>query len=619
MVTSYQKSPSPLRLVERTQFWKDNSMVLQELGHVKKLVFFAVFFPLLSAAFEGFGIGFLFAFLQTIVTPNPPPFAIGIQWFDIWVLGSQSSTQEQLYRICALILASTWIRAFFNYLSSYSSELMKLTLVDRLNQKVFEQIQALSLSFFNSSRSGEIVNILTTEMGRFQQAVTVFNFGIFKLLAGLVYIFILLKISWQLATVSAVLFGCITFFISTFNTRIREDSFPVSKANARFTEKAIEIINGIRTINAFATQDFERRRFYQASDRVVKTSLHSLKRYLLVRPLLEGMVTTVLVGMIIAGLTIFVSNGTIQTATLLTFLLVLFRLLPSLQEVSGALASFSGFQGSIQTISNFLSPFEKPYLKSGDRTFYGLQNSIEFLNVDFGYNPDRLVIHDLNLTIEKGKTVALVGSSGAGKTTLSDLIPRFYDPVEGKILLDGVNLCEFNVQSVRRRIAVVSQDTFIFDASVRENIAYGLDDVNDQVIWDAARAANALEFLQALPDGLNTRLGERGALLSGGQRQRIAIARALLRDPEILILDEATSALDSVSEKLIQEAIEKLSVGRTVIAIAHRLSTIIRADKVVVLNSGRIVEEGRYSELVAQRGELWKYHQMQHEDPQYAS
>ena len=594
-------------------------MVLHEFSNMKRLVFFAVFFPLLSAAFEGFGIGFLFAFLQTIVTPNPPPFAIGIQWFDIWVLGSQSSTQEQLYRICALILTSTWIRAFFNYLSSYSSELMKLTLVDRLNRKVFEQIQGLSLSFFGNSRSGEIINILTTEMGRLQQAVTVFNFGIYKLLAGLVYIFILLKISWQLATVSAVLFGCITFFISTFNARIREDSFPVSKANGRFTEKAIEVINGIRTINAFATQDFERRQFYHASDRVVKTSIHSLKRYLLVRPLLEGMVTTVLVGMIIAGLTIFVSNGTIQTATLLTFILVLFRLLPSLQEVSGALASFSGFQGSIQTVSSFLSTFGKPYLNSGDLTFCGLQNAIEFLNVDFGYNPDRLVIHDLNLTIEKGKTVALVGSSGAGKTTLADLIPRFYDPVGGKILLDGVNLCDFDVQSVRRRMAVVSQDTFIFDASVRENIAYGLDDVNDQVIWDAARAANAIEFLQALPDGLNTRLGERGALLSGGQRQRIAIARALLRDPEILILDEATSALDSVSEKLIQEAIEKLSVGRTVIAIAHRLSTIVRADKVIVLNSGRIVEQGSYSELVSQRGELWKYHQMQNQSPQYSS
>jgi ATP-binding cassette, subfamily B, bacterial MsbA len=352
---------------------------------------------------------------------------------------------------------------------------------------------------------------------------------------------------------------------------------------------------------------------------VVKTSVQSLKSYLIVRPLLEGLVTTVMVGMIIAGLTIFVSNGTLQTATLLTFLLVLFRLLPSLQEVSGALASLSGFQGSIQTISNFLSPIDKPYLQSGSQPFSGLQKSIEFQHVDFGYTPNRLVLHDLNLTIEKGKTIALVGSSGAGKTTVADLIPRFYDPLGGKILFDGVNLCDFDVKSVRRQIAVVSQDTFIFDASVRENIAYGLDHVSDRTIWDAASAANALEFLQALPDGLNTRLGERGTLLSGGQRQRIAIARALLRDPEILILDEATSALDSVSEKLIQEAIEKLSVGRTVIAIAHRLSTIVRADKVIVLKSGRIVEEGSYAELVSQRGELWKYHKMQNESPQYSS
>jgi len=619
MVNSYAKSPILHRLIKKTQFWKENALVLKELSYLRKLVFFAVVFPFLSAAFEGFGIGFLFAFLQVVATPNAPPFRVGVEWFDIWVLGSQTSTQEQLYRICALILGSTWIRAGFNYLSAYSSELIKLKLVDRLNRRVFEQVQGVSLSYFGKSRSGETVNILTTEMGRLQQAVTVFNFGIFKLLAGTVYIFILLKISWQLASISAVLFGGITYFISTFNTRIRENSFPVSQANGLFAAKSIEIINGIRTINAFTTQDFERRQFYNSSDRVVKTSIQSLKSYLIVRPLLEGLVTTVMVGMIVAGLTIFVSNGTIQTATLLTFLLVLFRLLPSLQEVSGALASFSSFQGSIQTISNFLSPIDKPYLRSGDRIFLGLQKSIEFRDVNFGYSTNQLVLHDLNLTIEKGKTIALVGSSGAGKTTVADLIPRFYDPLGGKILFDGINLCDFDVHSVRRQIAVVSQDTFIFDASVRENIAYGLENVSDQTIWDAASAANALEFLQALPDGLNTRLGERGTLLSGGQRQRIAIARALLRDPEILILDEATSALDSVSEKLIQEAIEKLSVGRTVIAIAHRLSTIVRADKVIVLNSGRIVEQGSYSELVSQRGELWKYHQMQNQSPQYSS
>jgi subfamily B ATP-binding cassette protein MsbA len=208
---------------------------------------------------------------------------------------------------------------------------------------------------------------------------------------------------------------------------------------------------------------------------------------------------------------------------------------------------------------------------------------------------------------------ALVGSSGAGKTTLADLIPRFYEPTGGKILIDGIDLPEFEINSLRRKVAVVSQDTFIFNTSVRNNIAYAIEGADEAAICEAARLANALEFIQEMPDGFDTVLGDRGVRLSGGQRQRIAIARALLRDPDILILDEATSALDSVSERLIQESLEKLSVGRTVIAIAHRLSTIVRADKVVVLEQGRIVEQGGYQELLQQRGKLWKYHQMQHE------
>ncbi|GAC1478487.1 MAG: hypothetical protein NVS2B14_19610 [Chamaesiphon sp.] len=208
---------------------------------------------------------------------------------------------------------------------------------------------------------------------------------------------------------------------------------------------------------------------------------------------------------------------------------------------------------------------------------------------------------------------ALVGSSGSGKTTLVDLINRFYDPTKGEILLDGVNLPQFEINSLRRRLAVVSQDTFIFNTSVRNNIAYGTEGATEVAIQEVARLANALEFIQEMPEGFETQLGDRGVRLSGGQRQRIAIARALLRDPEILILDEATSALDSVSERLIQESLEKLSVGRTVIAIAHRLSTIMRADKVVVLEQGRIVEQGKYQELLEQRGKLWKYHQLQND------
>jgi ATP-binding cassette subfamily B protein/subfamily B ATP-binding cassette protein MsbA len=281
--------------------------------------------------------------------------------------------------------------------------------------------------------------------------------------------------------------------------------------------------------------------------------------------------------------------------------------------MNGTVAFLSTLKGSLENIKELLRTDNKPYFQNGSVPFTGLKRAIDLISVDFGYTPDDLVLHNITLTIERGKMTALVGASGAGKTTLVDLIPRFYDPTQGQVLIDGVDLREFEINSLRRKMAVVSQDTFIFNTSVWNNIAYGMPQATAAEIREAARLANALEFIEEMPAGFDTPLGDRGVRLSGGQRQRIAIARALLRDPEILILDEATSALDSVSERLIQESIEKLSVGRTVIAIAHRLSTIAKADKVVVLEQGRIVEQGNYQELLQQRGKLWKYHQMQHQ------
>jgi len=450
------------RMFRKITFFQDNKLVLRELKYIRGTVLLAIIFPLLSAAFEGFGIGFLFAFLQTIVNSSHAPFRVGVEWFDIWVLGSQTSMESQLYRICSLILISTWMRAVFNYFSAFYGELTKLKLVDRLNQKIFDQIQSLEIEFFNKSHSGDTLNLITTEMSRLQQAASVLNFAIYKFLAGSVYIFILLKISWQLAVVSAFLFSLIMVLISTLNGRIREDSFPVSIANSRFTANAIELINGIKTIQAFGTQDFERERFLAASAHVVDVSIRSQKSYLLVRPVLEGLVMTVLIGMIILGLTIFVENGTLQTATLLTFLLVLFRLLPALQEVSGSLASFSGLQGSIKSISDFLKTDDKVYLSHGTRQYPGLKEGIELENVSFAYNPDKLVLKNINLSICKGETIALVGSSGAGKTTLADLIPRFYDPTgHGQITIDGINLKAFDINTVRRKMAIVVKTRII--------------------------------------------------------------------------------------------------------------------------------------------------------------
>jgi len=526
-------------------------------------------------------------------------------------LGIDKPELERLYRCCALILTATWIRAVFNYLSAMYMRIAQLRLIDRLYKQIFEQLQALSLEFFSTTRSGSLLNTLTAEVGQLQNLMGQFAFVLTKGSVMVVYAVIALWISVPLSIMAITLFTLAGAGLSNLNKRVREASFPVSHARSKFTASAAEFINGMRTIQAFATQDFERRRYYAASTEIVETTTVATQRLSIVRPLAEGIATTILITMIIVSLTFFVANGVFQVASLLTFLFLLFRLVPAMQEMVSSFAQMSSLQGSLDAIQELLRTDNKPYLQNGYRSFGGLQRAIELLGVDFGYDPQSLVIKDVTLTIERGKTIALVGSSGAGKSTLADLLPRFYDVTQGKILLDGVDLREFDINEVRRRMAIVSQETFIFNASVLENVSYGSEGATHAEIEKAVQMANADEFIRELPQGYDTVLGDRGVRLSGGQRQRIAIARALLKNPEILILDEATSALDSVSERLIQASLEKLSVGRTVIAIAHRLSTIANADKVVVMDQGRIIEQGTYQELLAQRGKLWNYHQMQ--------
>lgn len=599
--------------LKATRFWQDNALILREFQYFPWIASSAIVASLLAAAFEGFGLGFLLAFLQSLVSPEAQPFQTGISWFDAWILGVDGSAASRLYRISALILAATWLRAIFNYLTHVFTELTQLNLVDRLRKRIFEQLQAVNLSYFAKTHTGELINTITGEIGRLQQAFSMASFILTKGLTIAVYAVVLFQISWQLSLISIFLFSLLAVGLTNLIRRVRESSFAVSEANGKLISIAVEFIGGIRTVQAFGTQEFERKRFYQASGNVVQTSTKAALSLAVIRPLAEGLATTILVGMIVISMMIFVARGVLETASLLTFLFILFRLVPAIHEINGNRAALSSFRGSLENISELLRTDNKPYLKNGELQFHGLKDAIQFVSVDFGYDVQNLVLQNINLTIRQGEMTALVGASGAGKTTLVDLIPRFYDPTFGKVLIDGINLQEFDINSVRRKMAVVSQDTFIFNASVRQNIAYGMEEADEAAIWEAARLANALEFIQEMPEGFETQLGDRGVRLSGGQRQRIAIARALLRDPDILILDEATSALDSVSERLIQTSIENLSRGRTVIAIAHRLSTIVRADKVVVLEQGRIVEQGSYQDLLKQHGNLWKYHQMQHE------
>ena len=600
------------KLLKATSFWRDNYLLLRELKKFRWLAILALVFTLIGAGLEGITVGFIASFLQGLTNPSDPPIQTGIHWFDVWFLATDAGTAERIYRLAGLILILAWSRSIFIYLGAIYSRQTAFALAGRIRKSIFEQLQSLSLSYYSQSRSGEMLSTIIAEA---QDLIQAFNSGTNLLTSAATltaYLISLVLLSWQISLAVIMMFGLLSLGLSNLVGWSREASFAVSKAKGNLTSAAVELINGIRTIKAFATEDFERKRFYQATDELTeaKTKVSLLSDS--IKPVADAVATTILIAIVTVAFMILVQGGGLKAAELLTFMFVLLRMMPLIAQINSHRGKLTSFQGAINNIQELLRTDNKIYLPNGSIPFQRLDKSIDLVWVDFGYDPKQLVLHNITLSIKKGQTTALVGSSGAGKTTLVDLICRFYEPTKGQIFIDGIVLQDLEISSLRNKMAIVSQDTFIFNTSVRNNIAYGLEEVNDQEIKQAALSANAWEFIQQLPEGLDTILGDRGVRLSGGQRQRIAIARALLRNPEILILDEATSALDSVTERLIQESLERLSVGRTVIAIAHRLSTIIRADQVVVLEQGRIVEQGKYQELLEQQGKLWQYHQMQH-------
>lgn len=600
------------KIISTTSFWQENRLILRELRHFRWVVVLAVLFTLTAAFCEGISVSFIATFLQGLTNPNEPPIRTGLQWFDTVFLAVEASPTQRIYRLSGLLLVFVWLRVGFDYLGAVYAKDAALRLIDRLRRLIFEQLVGFRLGFYSTVNPGTLISVVRGEINQIQQAFTTLSNVTIHGSKILAYLISMLVLSWQLFLVSVMMFGLISVGLTCLTSRVKQASFEVPKANKTFTSTALSFINGIRTVHASGTQAFERRRYYAATRKIYNTQLAVVRLSAVARPLIEGLGATLLVGMVAVSFGLLISTGQLNAAELLTFLFVLLRTTPLVSALNGGRVNFIAAQGSLSAVSDLLRRDGKPYFQDGQKLFKGLQRSIEFVSVDFAYNLDDPVLHDITLSITRGETTALVGGSGAGKTTLADLIPRFYDPSQGQILIDGIDLRKLKIDSLREKMAIVSQDTFIFDTTVRENIAYGVENISDTDVFEAAKLANALAFIQDLPEEFETVLGDKGVRLSGGQRQRIAIARALLRDPEILILDEATSALDSVTERLIQESLEKLSKGRTVIAIAHRLSTISNADKVVVLEQGGIVEQGSYKDLLEQRGKLWKYHEMQY-------
>lgn len=588
-------------------------LIARHIWRERSLFVLAIALTFGGALTEGLGIGLLVPFIESLTSPESDPLRTGIEFVDVYVLAVEADTSTRLFWVSGLILALVGLRAALGYGAAVTSVRLTERITAKLRREVIDQVQSVSLRYFAKTRTGDILNTLTKEVQRvnrlFQTSHTILARSSMALLYGSA-IFVL---SWPLALIAIVLSLALFLVMNGFIGYLRRYGRLIPEANAEVTSIATELISGIRTVTISGTKDQEAGRFRKATDRARDLSIELRSKSELIDPIQQFMSSTALIAIVIVAVWFFILPGDMTAAILLTFLFVLFRLVPKIKSLNGLRGQWAEQRGSLENLANFLLDDDKPYLPDGTRAFTQLESGIELQNVWFAYHDNEMVLKDISFRIEHGESVAFVGASGAGKSTLADLIIRLYDPVEGRILLDGHDLRDYQIQSLRENIAMVSQDTFLFNNTVRYNLTYGAEgNISDAQLRWAAEQANALDFIENLEEGFDTMLGDRGTRLSGGQRQRIAIARAILQAPELLVLDEATSDLDSISERLIQEAMEQLMEDRTVVVIAHRLSTIEHADKVVVIEDGEIVEQGQYQELIERRGQLWEYHRTQY-------
>jgi len=551
---------------------------------------------------EGASIALLITFLRNLSGEANDARTSAIPFISDIILGTNGSEQSRLLKICFLLFAATLLRSVLMYLGNLNLVQSQIILLKRLRYRITEQLTSLSYSFFTSSRSGDLVSVMTTEVENLKQGTqaiaVLINRGIYLPL----YLMALLLTSLQLALIALLFLIVVPTILIYVRKKVRTASLKLVQANKLISSITFEFISGIQTVLSFSSQEYEKKRFNDAISQASEHLREQNKWNSMTEP------TSELVGFLSIILLIYLGSTafSLSFSSILGFVYVLLRLIQSARQMNMSIVLISTLHGSIDSIKRFLDNRDKPKQLNGRIEFRGLNHQIKIDHVCFAYTDERPILDNICLTIPKGKAVAFVGSSGSGKSTLVSLLLRLYDPTSGRILIDSVDLKDIELGSLHRKMAIVSQDTFLFNATVKNNITYGLENVSQQDLENAAKIAYALDFIQKLPNGFDTILGDRGVRLSGGQRQRIAIARAVLRKPEILILDEATSSLDNESEKVVQEAINRIIQGRTVIVVAHRLSTIKNADKIVVLDSGAIAEQGTYEELLQKRGHLWK-------------
>jgi len=522
--------------------------------------------------------------------------------------------QKYIYLVPLFVIVLYIIKGVAYYGQAYLMGFIGQRVIYDLRNLIYDRLTSQSLGFFSHRKTGELLARISYDVSLVQAAVSTSVTALMRDSASIVFLLgVVLYQDWLLAMIAVLVFPVMIYPIVRFGRKMRSASFDGQVSMGRLSSLVEETVSGIRVVKAFGMENYERRRFVSLTGDFLKHQLRVFRVHALSFPIME-----LLAGFGIAGVLFYggmrVASGETTAGTLVSFLAALIMLYEPVKRLSRA---NNEIQQGLAASERIFEVLDEPVAVEDSpsaRSLPPFTDSIRFEHVSLHYpGADRPVLQDVSFNVAAGEVVALVGRSGAGKTSLVNLLPRFIDVTEGSVRIDGHDVRELSQASLREQLSLVTQEVILFNDTVLNNIAYGHDEIDRQKVEEIARAANAHEFIMKLPQGYDTLVGERGVILSGGQRQRLSLARALLKDAPILILDEATSSLDTESERLVQQAIDRLMEGRTVIVIAHRLSTIRHADRIIVLDSGGVVQAGCHEELLAEGGLYSELYHMQFE------
>ncbi len=594
------------------------STVVSYLKPFKKYAFLNVLLNSLSTVFSLFSMAMIIPFLDMLfkdmsaAVPDPGPWRFDFEtmgrakefldYFLYQVIITDGKLTALMY-IGLFVIIGAFFKNFFGYMGSFYMAPISNGTVMNFQRKIYYKILDLPLRYFSESKKGDILSRFTSDVQEIRSSISGSLDMLFKDPIQIVlYLGTLIYTSWELTTGVLVVLPIIAILIGRLGKSLKSSSGLGQAAAGEMLTVMEETLGGLRIVKAFIAEHKMKERFEKINDKIYRLQNKVSRKHSLSSPLSEflgiAVFTVVLVG---GGYLILQGKGTFTSSEFIFFLAVFSQLLNPAKDFARTFNTIQKGMASLDRVNKILDEtMHVPEIANPIR-ISDFKESIEFRNVSFKY-AEKYVLRNINLTIPKGKTVALVGQSGSGKSTLVDLLPRFWDVEEGEILIDGVNIKDYKLTDLRSMMGNVNQESILFNDTIRNNIAFGVESATDAEVSAAAAIANATEFIDEKPEKYNTGVGDRGSKLSGGQRQRISIARAVLKNPPILILDEATSALDTESERLVQDALSKLMKNRTSIVIAHRLSTVKDADEICVLNDGEIIERGTHEQLMEQNG-----------------